>query len=132
MKSLQLLVMFLIAASSAYCQQAELHINNRSDRSMEIKIMRSEGNGRGSIHSRMTIYPNSNGVKYFSTTGFYFLKIRASRSGRPDVFSKGDPFRVYVGSDGYDVLTITYSIEESSLDTVSGETITKSEFDKDF
>ena len=132
MKSLQILTLLLITAASAFCQQAELHINNQSDRSMEIKIMRDGANGQGSLHARMTIYPNSNGVKYFSTTGYYFLKIKASRSGRPDVFTKGDPFRVYVGSDGYDVLTITYSIEESTLDPLSGETITRTEFDKDF
>ncbi len=132
MKSLQILALLLITASSAFCQQAELHINNQSDRSMEIKIMRDGTNGSGSIYSRMTIYPNSEGVKYFPTTGYYFLKVKASRSGRPDVFTKGDSFRVYVGSDGYDVLTITYSIEESTLNPLSGETISKTEFDKDF
>lgn len=99
---------------------------------MEIKIMRNGLNGQGSLHSRMTINSHSNSVKYFSTTGYFFLKVKASKYGRPTVYTQGDPFRVYVGDDGYDVLTISYSIEESTLNPLSGETISQSEFEKDY
>ena len=98
---------------------------------MEIKIMRSGSNGSSSLHSRLTIKPQSSGTKYFPTTGYFYLKIKASRYARPTVYTQGDPFRVYVGDDGYDVLTISYSIEESTLDPMSGETISQAEFEKD-
>ncbi len=127
-----LIVPFLIfIATFSYSQNAELHINNTSNRTMDIKIMRSSSNGASSLYSRLKISPQSEGIEYFPTTGYFFLKIKASRYGQPIVYSKGDPFRVYVGSDGYDVLTITYSIEESTLDPLSGETISPAEFEKD-
>ncbi len=132
MKNLLFSLLVLLNTSGIFGQQAELHINNNSDRTMEIKIMRTGFNGQGSLHSRMTINSNSNSVKYFSTTGYFFLKIKATRYGRPTVFTQGDPFRVYAGEDGYDVLTISYSIEESTLNPLSGETISQSEFEKDY
>ncbi|MEP6645917.1 MAG: hypothetical protein ABJC12_02410 [Saprospiraceae bacterium] len=132
MKNLLFLILLLMVTTISFGQEAELHINNNSDRSMEIKIMRSGYNGQSTFHSRITISPNSYGVKYFSSTGYYFLKVKASRYGRPTVFTKGDAFRVYVGTDGYDVLTISYSIQESTLNPLSGSVISQSEFEKDY
>ncbi len=132
MKNLLILLLLLIECSVTYGQQAELHINNNSDRALDIKIMRNGYNGQGSLHSRMSINPNSYSVKYFSSTGNYFLKVKATRYGRPPAYSQGNPFRVYVGEDGYSVLTISYSIYESTLDPLSGETISQAEFEKDY
>lgn len=131
MKILILILCLFYTAPDILAQQAELHINNNSDRTMEIKIMRSNADGSASLHSRLTINPQSNGIKYFPTTGYFFLKVKASRYGRPTAYTQGDPFKVYVGADGYDVLTISYSIEESTLDPLSGETISQAEFDRD-
>ena len=130
--NINFLFLFLLTlVSNAICQDAELHIHNESDRTMDVKIMRSLADGRSSLFGKMYINPRSNSTKYFSSTGYYYLKVKAIRLNRPDVFSKGDPFRIYVGSDGYDVLTISYSIEESTLDPMSGETISQAEFEKD-
>ena len=65
---------FLLTVFSGSAQQAELHINNTSDRTMDIKIMRSGSNGSSSLHSRLTINPQSKGTKYFPTTGYFFSK----------------------------------------------------------
>ena len=94
--------------------------------------MRSGPNGTASLYSRLTINPQSNSIKYFPSTGYFYLKVKASRYGRPTAYTQGDPFRVYVGDDGYDVLTISYSIEESTLDPLSGETISQAEFERDY
>ncbi len=122
---------FLLTFLSGSGQQAELHINNNSDRTMDIKILRVLSGSSSVLFGKMHIAPQSKSINYFSTTGNYYLKVKASRLNRPDVYSKGDPFRVYVGSDGYDVLTITYSIEESTLNPMDGETISKAEFEQD-
>lgn len=122
-------MLFTFLSGSA--QQAELHINNNSDRKIEIKIMRSGADGSASLHSRLIINAQGSDIKYFPTTRYFFLKIKASRYSRPTVYTEGDPFKDYVGNDGFDVLTFSYSIEESNLDPLSGETISQAEFEKD-
>lgn len=60
------------------------------------------------------------------------LKTKATYPNKKPVYKKGDPFKVYVGSDGYSVLTISFTIKESALpDSMGGKQISESEFESD-
>lgn len=81
-----------------------------------------------------TVYIDPNGAKtiYFSETGNYYTKTKASIRGRDPVYRKGDPFRVYNGRDGYSVLELTFTIQETAMPQVTGgREISKAEFEKD-
>ena len=55
----------------------------------------------------------------------------AEMDGAETVFTKGNPFEVYVGADGYSVLTVTYNIRESNVaNPMDGRRISKKEFDQ--
>jgi len=132
MKKLFQTSLFLFFSVLTYCQQAELHIENKSGRQMTIKVMSTDAYGSSSnLHSTFIISPHSKEVRYFSKTGYYFLKTKAVLNGRDPIYKKGDPFEVYVGRDGYSVLTLTYSIQESNYyNPTDGKTISRSEFER--
>jgi hypothetical protein len=112
--------------------QARIIINNQSQRDMTVKIMKDDLAGNASLHSHVYIKPFSRETIYFSQTGYYFTKTKASMIGKEPIYRKGDSFKVYNGSDGYSVLELTYSIEESDEPVATGgKNISKREFDKD-
>lgn len=116
---------------SGVCQRAELHLVNTSARSLTIKVMEEITTRNDTLQSVLTVHPYSRKVEYFTKTGDYYLKTEASLAGKESIYTKGNPFRVYVGSDGYSVLTITYAITESTApDPVAGSRISKIEFDR--
>jgi len=124
----------LLSAYSAYAylHPAELRIKNTSQRHLTVKIMKQTSGNRGNKYTTVNISKQSNKTINISETGNYYLKTKAVFLGKDPVYKKGDPFKVYVGSDGYSVLTITFSIQESSLpNPLSGKQISKSDFDSD-
>ncbi|MBL7778458.1 MAG: hypothetical protein JNK66_09225 [Chitinophagales bacterium] len=129
MKQLLLALTFIFCTVLSFSQSAQLKIQNNSQRTLSIKVMTSSNHR----HSFVTVSPWSNQTIYFASTGNFYLKTKATIQGKEPMFSKGKPFQVYVGSDGYSVLTITYSIKESaySADPLDGKKISKEEFDKD-
>lgn len=132
MKEIYLVILITIfALSGIKAQEAELHFHNFSERDMLIKVMKKDNSG-AHRYSMMRATANSKVVEYFPETGYYFLKTKATYPGKEPVYTKGDVFKVYVGSDGYSVLTITYDIQESynSIDLTSGERITEEEWSK--
>lgn len=115
----------------AIAQKAELHIVNNSERLLTLKIMRDGGTSEDSKYSILTVSPHTSSTEYFSETGHYYLKTKAEKTGTETIYKKGDPFEVYVGSDGYSVLTITYTIKESNVkNPMEGKEISKSEFER--
>jgi len=114
--------------SFAYLHPAELHIENSSQRQLTVKIMTMSGRK----YNIVAIGSHSTKAINIHQTGNYYLKIKATYPNRRTVFKKGNQFEVYVGNDGYSVLTISFSIQESELsDPMSGEQISESEFDRD-
>lgn len=112
-------------------QRAELHLVNNSARNLAIKIMQKNGLAADTLYSNLSILPNGRATEYFSKTGYYYLKIEASLKDKESVYTKGNPFQAYIGTDGYSVLTITYSITESNAPNVlDGRRISKSEFER--
>jgi len=107
-----------------------LTIENKSMRSMTVKVMQGSS-GKGSLHETVTIAAYSNETVYFSNSGYYFTKTKATLKGRDPVYRRGQPFEVTNNSSGYSVLTLTFSIKESSVPQVTGgRQISKSEFEQ--
>lgn len=111
--------------------QARIDINNNSSRKMTVKVMRNDG-FNGELFEQVYISPYELKSVYFSQTGYYFTKTKAEKPGKDPVYRKGELFKVYNGDDGYSVLTLTFTIKESSTPIISGgKSITKKEFDQD-
>lgn len=129
-KSLLTIVVLLISIS-LLSQQASLTIENRSIRSMTVKIMKGY-KGKGSLYNLVKIEANRNETVYFSETGYYFTKTKAVLSGKNPVYQKGQPFKVVNDDTGYSVMTLTFTIKESTVPQVTGgEEISKSEYEQD-
>ena len=110
--------------------QARLVIENNSQRFMTVKVMKSD-TGNGTLHKLVEIPAHSSETIYFSETGYYFTKTKAVLSGKKPACKKGETFRVYNGSDGYSVLTLTFTIIESNvLQSTGGKQISEKEFDQ--
>ena len=129
-KNIVLLFLLLVFSSTAIAQQASLTIENRSIRSMTVKIMKGSS-GKGTLFTTITISANSKETVYFSQTGYYFTKTKAVLNGKDPVYQKGQPFKVVNDDTGYSVLTLTFVIKESAVPQVTGgQQISKSEFDQ--
>lgn len=127
MKAIAILIISLISINFNV-SNAELHIENNSNREMTVKVM----NLYGGKYSTFYIAPWSSATEYFSRTGNFYLKTKATLKDRDPVCEKGEPFEVYVGTDGVSILTITYSITESeNFNPLNGDSITLSEFEND-
>ncbi len=110
---------------------AKLIIKNNSQRTLDIKVMEQYG-GIERRYAKFSVDDFDEHTEYFSNSGNYFLKIKASIPGKDPLYTKGNPFKVYVGEDGYSELTITYTLKESnSPNPLEGKRINKIEFDKD-
>lgn len=121
-----ILIVFFI--SSISFSQASLTIENNSKRKMTVKIMK--GKGSGSLYKTITISSFSSETIFFDDEGYFFTKTKAVLAGKDPVYQKGQPFEVVNNSRGYSVLTLTFSITESTIPQASGgKNISKSEFD---
>jgi len=109
--------------------QARLTIENNSKRSMTIKVMNGN-NTSNNLYETVYIESFQNKTIYFNQSGNYFTKSKAVLGGRDPVFQKGQPFYITNNSSGYSIMTLTFSITESSVPQMSGKQISKSEFDK--
>lgn len=131
-KILFITTLLLLFALAAIGQRAELHIINTSARSLTIKIMKENGPADHVLYSTLSVIPYGRATEYFAQTGNYYLKTEAGLEGKDFIYTKGNPFQVYVGSNGYSVLTITYSITENNVpNPLAGNRISKGEFDRD-
>lgn len=121
--------LLLLFASLQLQAQARLTVENNSQRSMTVKVMK--GSGKGTLYKTVTISSYSSETIYFSESGQYFTKTKAVLKGRNPVYQKGQPFRVTNDETGYSVMTLTFSITESAIPHLTGgKQISKSEFDQ--
>jgi hypothetical protein len=130
MKKQILIISFVMLLTSIVSAQASLTIENNSKRSMTVKVMQGYS-GKGTLHETVTIAAYSNETVYFSNSGYYFTKTKAVLQGKSPVYRKGQAFEVTNDATGYSVLTLTFSIKESSVpQATGGKQISKSEFDQ--
>jgi hypothetical protein len=129
MKSI-LIPIFLFLITIEVKAQARLTIENNSMRTMTVKVM--EGyNGKGTLHETVTIGPYGSETVYFSNSGYYFTKTKAVIKGKDPVYRKGKSFSVKNDETGYSVMTLTFSIKESTIpQATGGKAISKQEFDE--
>ena len=128
---LTVFTVILLLVSITVNAQARLTIENKSIRSMTVKIMKING-GRNTLHNTVTIGAYRSETVYFSNSGYYFTKTKAIRQGKDPIYRKGNPFRVTNDETGYSVMTLTFSITESTIPQATGGiAISKTEFDKD-
>ena len=120
----------LLLITFAVNAQASLTIENNSMRSMTVKVMKGY-NGKGTIHETVTVSAYGSETVYFSESGYYFTKTKAVLKGKDPVYRKGQPFEVTNNSSGYSVMTLTFSITESTIpQATGGKSISKTEFDQ--
>ena len=125
-------LLFSFIAVKAVSQKAELHIVNNSGRMLTVKVMHHNPGSGDSRFSLFTVNPHSASVEYFAKTGRYYLKTKAELKDKETIYKKGNPFEVYVGRDGYSVLTITYTITEKAVkNPMEGKEISRGEFEMD-
>jgi len=114
----------------AVTAQARLTIENNSMRTMTVKVMKGYS-GQGTLHETVFIDAYGSETVYFSESGYYFTKTKAVLQGKNPVYRKGQPFEVTNNSSGYSVLTLKFSIKESSVpQATGGKQISKTEFDQ--
>jgi hypothetical protein len=124
------LISFLLLTSFLVTAQARLTIQNNSMRSMTVKVMKGYS-GKGSLYETATIGAYSNETIYFMESGYYFTKTKAVLKGKEPVYRRGQPFSVTNDETGYSVLTLTFSIKESTIpQATGGKSISKKEFDQ--
>lgn len=127
-KGLLTILLFIFAALQMQAQ-ARLTIENKSQRSMTVKVMK--GIGKGTLYKTVTIGSYRTETIYFSQSGQYFTKTKAVLKGKDPVYQKGQPFQITNNERGYSILTLTFSIKESSIPQITGGSqISKSEFDQ--
>jgi hypothetical protein len=128
MKNIIAILLFSTFGKTSFAQ-AKLTVNNNSQRNMTVKVMR--GTGKGSLYKTVTIAAYASAMVYFNQSGTYFTKTRATLSGKDPIYQKGSSFHVTNDETGYSVLTISFTIKESSVpQTEGGARISKSEFDQ--
>lgn len=129
-KSFILFILLLSAAFQVKVKaQARLTVENNSQRSMTVKVMK--GTEVGTLHEIVSIGAFDSKTIYFSESGNYFTKTKAVLGNKPPVYQKGKPFQVTNNDRGYSVMTLTFSIKESAVPQImGGKQISKSEFDK--
>ncbi len=116
--------------SLAVSAQARLTIENNSKRLMTVKVMKGYG-GKGALHQIITIGAYGSETVYFSNSGYYFTKTKAVLKGTNPVYRKGQAFSVTNDETGYSIMTLTYTIKESTVpQATGGKEISKAEFDQ--
>lgn len=129
LKSVFISAFMLLIVCSANAQ-ANLTIENNSQRAMTVKVMKGYSD-KGTLHETVFISANGSKTIYFSKSGYYFVKTKAVLNNREPIYQKGEPFRVVNDDTGYSVMTLTFSIKESTVPQVlGGKQISKSEFEQ--
>ena len=83
------------------------------------------------MHKTVTIDAYDSKTVYFTESGYYFAKTKAVLDGKEPIYRKGQPFSVTNDDTGYSVITLTFSIKESTIpQATGGKQISKSEFDQ--
>lgn len=123
-----LLVQFLTTSLVCFAgTSAQLTINNHSNRTLTVKVMKQTGG----LYTTLYVRAQQSRTCYIDQQGYYYTKTKAEKSFGETIYSQDDAFFVQNNSQGYSVLSITYWIEESQYPQSSGTHISKSQFEND-
>ena len=121
---------FLLLTCLTLSAQAKLTIVNNSMRLMTVKVMKGYSSP-AELYESVTVNAYDRVTVYFSNSGTFFTKTKAVLNGKDPVYRKGESFQVTSNSTGYSVMTLTFTIVESTIpQATGGKTISKSEFDQ--
>lgn len=107
-----------------YQQNAVIHISNRSDYTITVKVMRVNGG----LYTTRTIGPRSSSSVSFEKSGDFYTKTKAEK-GLETLYKKGSIFNVYCEADGYTEGTLEFYVSGYGS---SGQSISKAEFEKNY
>lgn len=107
-------------------EKASLSISNRSDYTLTIKVMRSNGGG---LYTTVTIPAKSSRTVYFSNSGSFYTKMKAEK-GLETLYKQDSPFSIQCDIYGYTEASISYYV--SSAGGSAGKSISRSEFEKNY
>jgi hypothetical protein len=120
-----LLALVVIQQLSA---QARLTIKNDSERKLSVKIMKHSYTP--TLFDSITVAPNSEGTLEFSQTGTYFAKSMATMEKADSIYQKTRSFRLVTGPRGSTVMTLTFTIKESSEALTGNVRISRKEWEQ--
>ena len=111
----------------AFAESATFTVQNLSERTLTIKIMKSTGG----LYSTIYVPAKSTRTASIYAQGYYYTKTKAEKQWSETIYSKDEAFYVQNNSQGYSVLPVTYWVEESKYPQSSGQRISRSDFDND-
>lgn len=107
-------------------EKASLSISNRSDYTLTIKVMRSNGGG---LYTTVTIPAKLSRTVYFSNSGSFYTKMKAEK-GLETLYKQDSPFSIQCDNYGYTEACISYYVSSSAGS--AGKSISRSEFEKNY
>lgn len=123
-KFILMLVISLVTVIAANAQNASLTINNRSDYTLTVKVMKTYGG----LYSTVTISPRSSRSVSFSSSGSFYCKTKAENSWET-LYKKSSGFSVQCDQFGYTQGSLDFYVSSSGYGN-SGSSISKAEFEK--
>lgn len=125
-----ILLIFVNLSLTFIKAQAKLILENNSQRTMFVKVMKIFDD-KPKLYHTLTLDSYTYQDINFSESGYYFLKLKASIPGKKTIYQKSQTFEVINDFRGYSVITITFTISENDKPYLSGgEEISKEEFEK--
>lgn len=112
-------------SEGSYQQNASITISNRSDYTITVKIMKTEGG----LYATRSIAPHSSSSVSFASSGNFYTKTKAEK-GWETLYKQGGAFNIHCDYDGYTQGTLEFYV--SGGYGSSGQSISKAEFEKNY
>ncbi len=121
---LSLAIVFIALFSANAQERASLTISNTSNYTSTVKVMKQ----MGGLHATLYIPPQQSRTTYFSSTGYFYTKTKAEKSGSFTLYKKDENcFEIVCDSRGYSEAVMSFYVSEYGGN--AGESISRSEFE---
>lgn len=118
-------IVFIALFSVNAQERASLTISNTSNYTLTVKVMRQ----MGGLHATLYIPPQQSRTTYFSSTGYFYTKTKAEKSGSFTLYKKDEScFEIVCDSRGYSEAVMSFYVSEYGGN--AGESISRAEFEK--
>lgn len=119
-----LVILFIALFSVKAQERASLTISNTSNYTLTVKVMKQ----MGGLHATLYIPPQQSRTTYFSSTGYFYTKTKAEKSGSFTLYKKDEScFEIVCDSRGYSEAVMSFYVSEHGGN--AGESISRSEFE---
>ena len=118
-------IVFIALFSVNAQERASLTISNTSNYTLTVKVMKQ----MGGLHATLYIPPQQSRTTYFSSTGYFYTKTKAEKSGSFTLYKKDEScFKIVCDSRGYSEAVMSFYVSEHGCN--AGESISRAEFEK--